>query len=67
MRRIVVIGALVKRGNLAVAIFAVVDTDLLSNVGMFNGGWINASEKNWDTAVQINGTRLRLVTEPRFV
>ena len=35
-----------------VAIFAVVDPDLLSNVGMLNASWLN-NNKRWDTAAQV--------------
>jgi len=44
--------ALVQGGKLKVAIFAVVDPDLLSNIGMLNTGWLNKNKK-WDTVVQI--------------
>jgi hypothetical protein len=45
--------ALVPRDNFEVAIFAVVDPDLLSNVGMLNTGWLNTKNEKWDTVAQI--------------
>jgi hypothetical protein len=45
--------ALIARGNLKVAIFAVVDPDLLSNVGMLNTSWRNTRSRTWDTVTQI--------------
>lgn len=45
--------ALVDHGGVQVAIFAVVDPDLLSNVGMLNAGWFNDANRGWDTAVQV--------------
>lgn len=46
--------ALIKRkdGELTVAVFSVVDPDLLSNVGLLNTSWLNDNAK-WDTKVQV--------------
>lgn len=43
---------LVPRGQLSIAIFGVVDPDLLSNVGMLNASWLNKNPK-WDTSAQV--------------
>jgi hypothetical protein len=45
--------ALVKRGDFNLAVFGVIDPDVLSNVGMLNTGWLNIRNKRWDTLVQI--------------
>lgn len=44
--------ALVNRDGLQVAVFAVIDPDLLSNIGMLNTVWWNRDQA-WDTAVQV--------------
>ena len=41
-----------KDAGMQVAIFGVVDPDLLSNVGMLNASWLN-SNPAWDTAAQV--------------
>jgi hypothetical protein len=54
--------ALVDKGGFKLAIFAVVDADLLSNVGMLNDSWWNDGnlrgsaqrrKSRWDTAAQV--------------
>ncbi len=44
--------ALVKREGSTVAVFGVVDPDLLSNVGMLNTNWLN-KHGQWDTATRV--------------
>ncbi len=35
-----------------VAIFGVVDPDMLTNIGLLNTGWLNTGNRRWDTSVK---------------
>jgi hypothetical protein len=58
--------ALVDRNGFEAAIFAVVDPDLLSNVGMLNASWHNVRNPRWDTAAQVTAADFALLQTLEF-